>query len=295
MAADFIKPMLRYCGGSKVLVGLILTNLLVFVAVWAVILIGGLAGLEGNFTMPWLCVASDPAVAITRPWTFFTYMVTQYDFFHLLFNVLWLYWFGVYIPIHVSEKKKLWLYIGGGLAGVAVYLAAGALHIASPTHGGYLCGASAAVLAIMTSVAIWSPKREISLFLLGTVQLKWVVIVCIALTFIGFNGGSAAAQSAHVGGVVFGAVFALIQSHLRFAHAGSSSQPSWHEAKRRIIRINVHRDGRAVAEAANRLTDTGRLDQLLDKIRISGYSSLSAGERNELNLLSQRLDKNNKK
>lgn len=297
MVADFIKTMQRYCCGSKVLVALILTNVLLFVAVWIVILIGSLAGLKGNFTMPWLCVSSAPLLALQRPWTFLTYMVTQYDFFHLLFNVLWLYWFGIYIPIHVSETRKLWLYIGGGLAGVAFYLGANILAI-SPHSGGYLCGASAAVLAIMTAVAFWTPRREISLFLLGAVQLRWVVAVCVALTFIGFNGGSVAAQAAHAGGVIFGAVFSLV--HTRSRHNGRQHRTTPSETpalrkSRKIIRVNVHRDGRAVAEAATRLSDAGRLDRLLDKIRISGYNSLSAGERNELNLLSQRLDKNSKK
>lgn len=37
--------------------------------------------------------------------------------------------------------------------------------------------------------------------------------------------------------------------------------------------------------------DTERLDQLLDKIRISGYGSLSAKERKELNDLSKRLNR----
>ena len=31
---------------------------------------------------------------LSRPWTIFTYMFTQFDFLHLLFNMLWLYWFG---------------------------------------------------------------------------------------------------------------------------------------------------------------------------------------------------------
>lgn len=296
MVADFIKSLQRYCCGSKVLVALLLVNVIVFATVWSVILIGRIAGLEGNFTIQWLCVSSDPAAAIRHPWTFLTYMITQYDFFHLLFNVLWLYWFGLYIPIYVAEIRKLWLYVGGGLTGVAFYLAANYFHIGAEMPGGYLCGASAAVLSIMTAVAFLTPRREISLFLIGSVQLRWVVIACIVLTFIGFNGGSLAAQGAHVGGVVFGAIFSSVLSRGRHSIPPKDSLGKSISGKpRKMIRINIHRDGRAVAEAANRLSDTGRLDELLDKIRISGYNSLSAGERNELNLLSQRIDKNCKK
>ena len=284
---DFFNSFKRYCVGSGVLAGLILTNVIVFVAVWIVMLAGRQMGISGNFTMPWLCVSSIPEVALTRPWTLITYMVTQYDFIHLLFNVLWLYWFGVFIPFSVTERKKLWLYAGGGILGAILYIAVSLIAPSTVSPGGYLCGASASVLAIMTAVALWSPRREIRLLLIGPVQLRWVAIVCLALTFLGLNGGSGAAQSAHVGGVIFGALFAgadILRSRRRPA-----------EPKRRKVRINVRRDGRAVADAASRLSDTDRLDQLLEKIRVSGYSSLTAGERNELNLISQRLDKNQRK
>lgn len=298
MVADIFKTMQRYCCGSRVIASLILINVLIFIAAWCVILIGRLAGMEGNFTMPWLCVSSSPEIAMRHPWTFLTYMVTQYDFFHLLFNMLWLYWFGIYIPFHISERRKLWLYIGGGLAGVIFYVASNLLRLGNPVYGGYLCGASAAVLAIMTAVAILAPRREINLFLFGAVQLRWLVIVCVALTFIGFNSDSIAAQSAHVGGVTFGVAFALLSPRISAKRRQVSEiSPSLAAefGARGKFRIHVHRDGRAVAEAASRLSDTDRLDRLLDKIRISGYNSLSPGERNELNLISQRLDQNSKK
>ncbi len=288
---DFIKSFKRYCGGSAVLAGLIGGNILIFLIVWIVILIGRQYGLEGNFTMPWLCVSSNPDMALHHPWTLLTYMVTQYDFIHLLFNVLWLFWFGVFIPYSISEKQRLMLYVGGGVTGALLYVGVNLLSPSSVVAGGYLCGASAAVLAIMTAVAIWSPRREIRLFLIGNVQLKWVALGCIVLTFIGLNGGSGGAQSAHIGGVLFGAVFGFATVRKSAKRTVTTSNPA-HVQPRRKVRINVRRNGKAVAEAAaGRLNDVGRLDQLLDKIRLSGYSSLTAGERNELNLLSQRLDK----
>ena len=288
---DFIKSFKRYCGDSAVLAGLIGGNILIFLGVWIVILIGRQYGFEGNFTMPWLCVASNPNVALHHPWTLLTYMVIQYDFIHLLFNVLWLFWFGVFIPYGISERQRLLLYMGGGVTGALLYVGVNLIWPLSVVEGGYLCGASASVLAIMTAVAIWSPRREIRLFLIGPVQLKWVAGGCIILTFVGLNGGSGGAQSAHIGGVIFGVAFALATrraSAKRQAQSSTSATPP----HRRKVRINVRRNGKAVAEAAaGRLNDVGRLDQLLDKIRLSGYSSLTAGERNELNLLSQRLDK----
>lgn len=290
MAAGFIDYFRRYCGGSTVLATLILVNIILFFAIWLTISIGHETGLDGNFTISWLCVSSDTALVIRRPWTLITYMVVQYDSIHLLFNVLWLFWFGVFIPVWLSEKSRFFLYIGGGLTGAVFYILINLLSSVPAIASSYLCGASASVLSIMTAVAIWQPRRKVPLLLVGNVELKWVAIGCIALTFLGLNGGSGAAGSAHVGGALFGMIFALTIKRLQ-AKNMSGGNPA-RSTSRRKIRLNVNRDGNAVARAAQHLSDEGRLDQLLDKIRISGYSSLTAGERNELNLLSQRLNKN---
>ncbi len=293
--ANWFTWLLRLCLGSKTLTWLIVVNVMVFFLVWAVIFGGRMFGLEGNFTMKWLCVSSDPAVAATHPWTLLTYMVTQYDFLHLLFNVLWLYWFGIFLPEWVSDRRRLYLYVGCGLAGAALYIAVCAIWPSLSTAGSWLCGSSASVLGIMTAAAMWTPKRRVTLFLFGTVQFRWLALACIVLAFFGYGGGSPAAQSAHLGGVVCGAIFALVsKGSLSSENTGRKSHrphPGLFKPSRKI-RLNITRDGRAVAETmSERLSDTGRLDALLDKIRLSGYSSLTTGERNELNVLSQRLNK----
>ena len=46
--------------------------------------------------LEWIGVPADPEYLLSRPWTIFTYMFTQFDFLHLLFNMLWLYCSGVF-------------------------------------------------------------------------------------------------------------------------------------------------------------------------------------------------------
>lgn len=295
--ATFIDNFTRVCG-SKTLASLIGINVTVFLLAWIVILSGDSMGMSGNFTMPWLCVSADPSVFLHHPWTAATYMVTHYDFLHLLFNMLWLYWFGVMFTPAAGDKNLIRLYIGGGLAGTVLYVAVTALWPSLSTPGAYLCGASASVLAIMTAVATISPDRRVYLFLIGPVRIKWIAIACIVLTFLGLGGGNPGAQSAHIGGVVFGVAFALWKKHRKPSkkdnrQRSTSSQPfqttrQYTPGKATRVAIN----GDAVAKAvAGRLSDASRLDELLDKIRLSGYSSLTTGERNELNELSRRLDK----
>ena len=86
------------------------------------VLAGNAMGETGNFTMQWLCVPASPPLFLHRIWTATTYMVTHYDFLHLLFNMLWLFWFGRMLLTTLSERHLLWLYVGGGLFGASLYI-----------------------------------------------------------------------------------------------------------------------------------------------------------------------------
>ena len=283
--AAFIDKFQRICD-SRALAWLIMVNVAVFVVLWVIILSGNAMGMPGNFTMQWLCVPSSPSLFVGRCWTILTYMVTHYGILHLLFNMLWLFWFGRLLMTTLSDRHLLWLYIGGGVFGALLYIA-GQATFPSNSGASYLCGASAAVLAVMTAAAIRTPNLTMNLLLFGEVKLKWIALACILLTIAGVGGGSAGSQGAHIGGVIFGAAFAIALKR------GYDISKKVSAPKRQPIsrpRVNVKRDGNAVAKAASgRLGDPARLDELLDKIRLSGYQSLTSAERRELNALSQRL------
>lgn len=264
-----------------------------FIMLWLTVRIGNYGGQSGNFTMQWLCVSSSVHNAISHPWTIVTYMVVQYDFLHLLFNMLWLFWFGRLLMTTLSDRHLLWLYIGGGITGALFYIL---LQLTVPglsAHGSYLCGASASVLAIMTAAALRTPDMKLYLFIFGEVKMKWVAMGCIILTFVGVGGGNTGGQAAHVGGVIYGLVSILaLKKGYDFTRTSKLFMPKSHNKAKNYVRAGVVRDGNAVAKAmSGKLSDTARLDELLDKIRLSGYSSLTDSEKKELNALSQRLHK----
>lgn len=293
--AAFIDKFRRVCG-SPYLTWLLLVNCIIFLVLWIVVMVGNYLGLPGNFTMQWLCISSTPSVFVFHLWTTVTYMVTHYDFLHLLFNMLWLFWFGRILVYGLADRHLLALYIGGGLVGAALYIVAFQLFPQLSPPGSYLCGASASVLAIIAAAAVRMPDLPLRLFLFGEVKLKWVAVGCILLTFAGIGGGNVGGQAAHLGGVLYGLLFAFA---IRKGHDPVEKiAPAAQKLRRKVTltvappprRTNVVRDGNAVAKAAEgRLSDATRLDSLLDKIRLSGYSSLTDSERKELNALSQRL------
>src|SRR4051812_19867572 len=75
-------------------------------------------GLAGK----WLAVPANPEVLITRPWTLLTYMFLHFEFLHILFNLLWLYWMGTILKEFLGSKKVFSTYILGGLCGALFYI-----------------------------------------------------------------------------------------------------------------------------------------------------------------------------
>jgi len=278
MATVSIDRLTSLCGGSRVLAWLLAVN----VGVWAVCFVVWLCGGE-SYAVAALCLPGNTAELLTRPWVIATYMVTHLSVLHMLFNVLWLYWFGLILLVTMRERDLLTLYIGGGLFGGILYLLYPLLGFAPA--GGYLCGASASVLAIMTAAAIRMPDYRINLFIIGAVKLKWLALVSIILAFAGTGGGMSGAQSAHVGGVLFGLAFGLA------IRKGISPRRLCRRCgKMRNLTDDTHRKGDKVADfLTSKQKDRARLDELLDKISITGYGGLSRKEKKELEALSRRI------
>ena len=220
---------------------------------------------------------------LSRPWTLLTYMVTQVDFLHLLFNMLTLLWFGSLLRTIISSSNLLVLYIGGGLMGALFFMGVSTIYSDVAYHAPLL-GASASVLSVMTTAACRMGNYRFHLFFLGDVKLKWVVIFMIILSFLNIGGGGSLGIAAHFGGVLFG---------LCYGYSGSFRNEGKAKAnKSRKIRKPTASGARRVASVLeqNRL-DKARLDELLDKIKVSGYDSLSRAERAELDEISGRISK----
>ncbi len=205
-----------------------------------------------------------------HPWTIATYMVTQFSLLQFIFNTLWLFWFGRLVTDFRSNCALLQLYIGGGLLGGICYLAAASAGLGASM---WLAGSSAAVLSVMTAAAFICPNLEMRLFLIGNVKLKWIALVTILLTLFA-GGASAATQCAHIGGCLFGVLYMYLPKH------------KWNPVRSYLTRRRELARGRRMARA---FSPAGRLDTLLDKVRTSGYNSLTKKERAELDDISKKI------
>ncbi len=276
------------------LVRLIFLNIAVFVALRLVDLVFFLFGAPGPDLLPWLVSTSDPSGLLRRPWTAVTYMFTHWDLFHLVFNMLVLYYIGRLFMDLLGPKRLLGNYVLGGLMGLGLYALAYNFLPAFQrfAQGSTILGASAAVMGVFIGIAAYRPDMRIHLLLFGAVQLKWLALIYVVIDLVSIrHGGNSGGHIAHLGGALYGYLAArqLARGNdwsLRFVELlerlarplRRSTGPRMRVAKRPTR--NVHeRDAEFNARKADMQR---RVDAILDKISRSGYDSLTKEEKDLL-------------
>lgn len=275
---------------------LIIINLAIFLLLRLLGIIAMIGGWDINDVVDCLALPSEPARLATCPWTVVTYMFTHYAPFHILFNMLTLYWFGKMMTWRCTSRQMVWLYIYGGIAGATFYLVAAQIFAGV---GGWLLGASASVMAIVIATAVMMPDFRLQMLFIGSVKLKWVAAAAVILFALGLVGDNAGGHVAHFGGIAIGAIFGLLYNR------GSDitrlpnnlynnvvktlrSISSRHSAPRRKskFRPTPKHNEETPPTAAD---DRRNLDAILDKIKHSGYTALTADERRQLFEISRRV------
>src|SRR5690606_37603304 len=171
--------------------------------------LAGHAGAISDQIQKQLVVPTQYSLLAAKPWTLFTYMFTQREFFHLLFNMLWLFWLGKIFLDFLNKRQFIFAYILGGLAGGITYLL---IYNYIPVFRNdaqfsYLLGSSASVMAIVVVTATLLPDYSIRMLFFGNVKLKYLALVFIILDLIGIAGANPGGSLSHLGGALFGFLF----------------------------------------------------------------------------------------
>jgi len=137
-------------------------------------------------------------------------MFTHYDFLHILFNVLWLYWFGKIFLLFFTPRQLGGLYVLGGLAGALFFILAYNFfpYFEDRIFHSYLIGASASVMAIVFGTAFYKKDFEISLFFLGRIKIIYLALFTLVLDLLSMASTNAGGHIAHIGGALLGICFA---------------------------------------------------------------------------------------
>jgi membrane associated rhomboid family serine protease len=280
----------RIYNQGTTLTKLILINLAVFLAIKIISVIFYLIqNTQGDAAvMNFLALPADLSVLIKRPWTILTYMFLHYGFFHILFNMLWLYWFGRIFLEYLDQKKLLSIYLLGGLAGGALYIIS---YNISPAFRDALpvsvaLGASAAVMAIVMAISFYVPDYRIMLMFIGPVKLKYLAIAVILIDVLSIQGSNAGGHIAHLGGALFGILYAgqikrgkdLSRGFNRFMDSLISlfkPRPKM-KVKYKKPEGKVETD---IEYNARKAEEQKEIDRILEKISKSGYDALTKEEK----------------
>ena len=152
--ADFIDALKHKYKTGNVITRLILINAFVFIAMKIIGVIITLFNIHSVDLVSFLGVPSNIPLLLSRFWTLFTYMFVHEGFLHLLFNMLWLYWFGQIFLQYFTGRSLGSLYVLGGLAGAILYVIAfNTIPYYTDMGSGWMIGASAAVMSIVMGAA----------------------------------------------------------------------------------------------------------------------------------------------
>lgn len=224
-----------------------------------------------------------------QPWSLFTYMVLHESIWHILFNMLWLYWFGKIFLQYLNERQLLMIYILGGLTGGLVYILA---YNIFPVFGqelpnAYALGASASVMAIVTAIAFYVPNYTLSMLFIGRVRIVYLAIALFVFDFFMIPSGNAGGHIAHIGGALFGftwvmLIYPAIRGKFRRTGMRTFGDP-W-----KIFRRKKYAETGGPASArpmtddeynARRAENQKKIDEILEKISRGGYESLTREEK----------------
>jgi len=296
-----------FFGKREVLPGLILAN----VAIWLTSVlvrnfaflfsspesasIGNYKHLVTEWIMNSFAVPANTEVLMVKPWTLFTYMFLHTDFMHILFNMLWLWWFGVIFIQYLSQRQLLGTYIFGGLLGALLYIAAfnffPVFELARVSS--VALGASASVLAIVVAIAFYVPDFTVNLLFLGQIKIKYIALFTIFIDLLMLSSGNAGGHIAHIGGALWGFAYAKMlpgNDPTRIFNVFFGKKLNFLK-KTGKKNFKVHQGGRTTTdEEYNRykILKQQKIDSILDKISRSGYDSLTKEEKELLFSSSQK-------
>lgn len=295
--ADILDDLKRTFRQGNIVVRLIYINVAVFVLGLLLAVVLGLFNIDINYLLRDLYLPADLLQLLRRPWTLITYMFMHAGMWHLLGNMLWLYWFGKLFLYFFSSKHLRGLYIVGGLAGALLYIVAYNLFPAFSTqlYSATLVGASASVLAIAIATAVREPDFRINLIFIGPVKLKYFALFIVLFDVLYVESDNAGGHLAHLGGALAGWWFVRglgqgydVTHWVNVCIDAVGGLFHKRERKPRKPKMKVHvnnaRGNRAADYEYNarKKTQSDEVDRILEKLKKSGYGSLSEEEKRKL-------------
>ncbi|MVO09219.1 rhomboid family intramembrane serine protease [Flavobacterium sp. TP390] len=220
---------------------------------------------------------------ITKFWTLFTYMFIHFDFWHLFWNVVVLWFSSRYFLYYFTLKQFSFVYFFGGFFAGIVYL----IYFQFLGVDTQLIGASGAILAVLMAVTIYAPYTQVGFFSLDFLKLWHISFFILFLDIIQMPFANFGGHLAHLGGALFGFIYVkLLQNGTDLSKGISKLQDGIEglfSPKKKTpfkkVHKNTYQKTTFTKTTQEKDINQKKIDDILDKISKSGYDSLSKEEK----------------
>jgi membrane associated rhomboid family serine protease len=271
------------------LIRLIYLNIGVFLIISIFSIVGYLLNNQqiSEKVLNFLAVPASLNTLLVKPWTIITYMFTHKNIWHILLNMLWLYWFGRIFLEYLDQRKLVAVYLLGGVSGAVLYVLSFNIFpvFTDDVSISVAIGASASVMAVVIAIAAYVPNYAIQFFLLGRVRIIYVALAIFILTSIPNFPSNSGGKLAHIGGALFGFLFTLNIKKGRDIGKWINSIIDFFATlfkPRRKMKVTYKKPASDYDYNKTKTEHQVKINQILDKISKGGYDSLTKEEKDTL-------------
>ncbi|MBL4744865.1 MAG: rhomboid family intramembrane serine protease [Flavobacteriaceae bacterium] len=241
--------------------------------------------LAKTFMLDWFALPTDVTTLIYKPWTVVSYAFIHDDLFHILSNLMVLFYIGRIFLDFYTVKQFYTVFFLGVIFGGLSFLG---LNYINQNPGGELIGASAGVLAIFIAIAAKVPRYALRLRFIGSVELWVLAAIFVLLNVLQIRNIDNGGAIAHLGGALFGFIYAkqLQKNNDLGKWFSEAIAPLFNlvNTKKNPLKT-VYKSKNKKTTSPRKTTkpiDQRKIDVILDKISKSGYETLSKEEKDFL-------------
>lgn len=260
---------------------IIFINIAVFILAFLIKTLSFLFEFKGDIIVNWFALMPGFNSLLGKPWTLFSYGFLHSGFFHILFNLLVLYYIGNIFLDFLSKKQFLAYYFLGIIVGGVFYILSYNYLPALQNQETVLVGASAGVTAVLVGIASHIPQYALRFQFIGNIKLLYIALVFVTLDIIQIPIGNAGGHIAHLGGALIGF---LLTRQLEQGKNIISWIDNLFQSKREKPLKTVYKNKRTAKPSNSNKSESQQvqIDRILDKISKSGYETLSKEEKDFL-------------
>lgn len=286
----FINDLKQQYKHGGVAIRLLFVNVAVFLLINIALVIGRLTTNElqvDDFLHSLFALETRLGQFIYRPWALISSFFAHFSIWHLLFNMLFLYFAGKLFEQLFDGKRLLYTYFIGGIAGGLFELLSHGIFPALQQSNTVVVGASGSIMAIFFAIAFYRPQMKVNLFGILPLQIIWLALAFLILDFINLGRADGTAHFAHIGGAVIGMLSVqnlgsknnlITRAQQLIDFITSVFKP------KKNLRV-VRNQARKVSDEEFRVrkkNEQEEINRILEKISKSGYDSLTKSEKDFL-------------